>query len=46
MAKMVGARDRKKETGWRKHINVQAGSGLSIGAYCRQPGLQALGFYW
>ena len=46
MAKMVWARDRKKEAGWRKHIQAQAGRRLSIGAYCREQGLPASGFYW
>ena len=46
MAKMVATRDRKKEAAWRKHISAQAGSGLSVGVYCRQHGLQASGFYW
>jgi len=43
---MVATRDRKKDAGWRKHIKAQAGSGLSIGAYCRQQRLPAHGFYW
>jgi len=46
MAKMVATRDRKKEAAWRKHISTRAGSGLSVGGYCRQHGLQASGFYW
>jgi transposase-like protein len=46
MAKMVLARSRKKEAGWRKHIKAQAGSGLPIAAYCRQHDLRAHGFYW
>ena len=46
MAKMVATRDRKKEAAWRKHISAQAGSGLSVGVYCRQQGLPASGFYW
>ena len=46
MAKMVATRDRKKEAAWRRHISAQAGSGLSVGVYCRQQGLQASGFYW
>jgi transposase-like protein len=46
MAKMAAARDRKKEAGWRTHLGAQADSGLSVGAYCRQHGVQAHGFYW
>ena len=46
MAKMAVGRNRKKEAGWRKHIRAQAGSGLSIEAYCRQHDLRAYGFYW
>ena len=46
MASMAAARDHKKETAWRRHISGQAGSGLSIGVYCRKHGLQASGFYW
>ena len=46
MAKLAVARNRKKEAGWRKHIRAQAGSGLSIEAYCRQHDLRAYGFYW
>jgi len=46
MAKRAATRDRKKETVWRKHISALADSGLSVGAYCRQHGLPAHGFYW
>lgn len=46
MAKMAGARSRKKAAGWRKHIRTQAGSGLSIAGYCRRHGLREYGFYW
>lgn len=46
MARMAAARDHKKEAAWRRHISGQAGSGLSIGVYCRKHGLQASGFYW
>jgi len=43
---MAAGRDHKKEAAWRRHISAQAGSGLSVGVYCRQQGLQASGFYW
>jgi hypothetical protein len=47
MAKLVVAQKRKqKETGWRRHIEEQAGSGLSIVDYCRRHGLREPGFYW
>src|SRR5208283_2518723 len=46
MARMAAGRDHKKEAAWRRHIGAQAGSGLSVGVYCRQHGLQASGFYW
>ena len=46
MASMSAARDHKKEAAWRRHISGQAGSGLTIGVYCRKHGLQASGFYW
>ena len=46
MARMAAGRDHKKEAAWRRHIRAQAGSGLSVGVYCRQHALQASGFYW
>lgn len=46
MAKRAAAGNRKKEAGWRKHVSVQAGSGLSVGAYCRRNGLRGHSFYW
>ena len=47
MAKMVVAQKRKrKEAGWRRHIEEQAYSGLSIVGYCRRHGLREPGFYW
>jgi len=46
MAKMAGARSRKKEAGWRKHIRAQMGSDVSIAAYCCRHGLPEHGFYW
>jgi hypothetical protein len=46
MAWMAAGRDHKKEAAWRRHISGQAGSGLTIGVYCRKHGLQASGFYW
>ena len=46
MAKLVAAGSGKKAAGWRKHINAQAGSGLSIAVYCRRHGLREYGFYW
>jgi transposase len=46
MAKIAGARSRKKEAGWRKHIRAQMGSDLSIAGYCRRYGLREYGFYW
>jgi hypothetical protein len=47
MAKMVAAQKRrKKESRWRRHIEEQARSGLSIAGYCRRHGLRECGFYW
>ena len=46
MANIAAARKRKKHSGWRRHIKAQAGSDLSIAAYCRRHGLPEHGFYW
>ena len=46
MASGAATRDRKKEATWRRHVMAQAGSGLSVGEYCRRHGLPAHGFYW
>ena len=39
-------RDRKKEEFWRRRLEAQAGSGLSIRAWCRRHGVQESAFYW
>ncbi len=39
-------RDVKKEQLWRRRLRVQAGSGLSIRAWCRRHGVQESAFYW
>ena len=46
MASGASRRDSKKEADWRRHIKVQADSGVSVGAYCRRHGLPAHGLYW
>jgi len=39
-------RDREKEAGWRRMIRGQAGSGVSIRAWCRRHALRESAFYW
>ena len=46
MASVLSARDRKKESFWRRHIRAQKEGGLSVAAYCRRHGLREYGFYW
>ena len=40
------AADRKKEEFWRRRLEAQAGSGLSIRTWCRRHGVQKSAFYW
>lgn len=39
-------RDLKKEEFWRGRLVAQAGSGLSVRAWCRRHGVRESGFYW
>jgi transposase-like protein len=39
-------RDRKKEEFWRQRLGAQAGSGLSVRAWCRRHGVRESAFYW
>lgn len=39
-------RDRKKEEFWRRRLRAQAGSGLSVRAWCRQQDTRESAFYW
>ena len=41
-----GMRDAKKELFWRRVLRRQAGSGMSIRAWCRQHELSEAGFHW
>lgn len=42
----MAVRDRKKEARWRRIVQGQAGSGLSIQAYCAKHGVQTPAYYW
>ncbi len=39
-------RDFKKEEFWRGRLGAQAGSGLSVRAWCRRHGVRESAFYW
>lgn len=39
-------RDLKKEEFWRQRLGAQAGSGLSIRAWCRRHAVRESAFYW
>lgn len=39
-------RDQKKEVFWRQLVRGQAGSGLSVRAWCRRHGQRESAFYW
>ncbi len=39
-------RDLKKEAFWRRRLDQQADSGLSVRAWCRKQGLKEAAFYW
>jgi len=39
-------RDLKKEEFWRRRLGAQAGSGLSVRAWCRRHGVRESAFYW
>jgi hypothetical protein len=39
-------RDLKKEEFWRRRLRAQAGSGLSVRAWCRQQDTRESAFYW
>ena len=40
-----GSRDLEKESAWRRMVGEQAGSGLSVRAWCRAHGVKESGFY-
>jgi hypothetical protein len=40
------ARNRKKESMWRRHLEAQAGSGQSVRSYCIRRGLREHRLYW
>lgn len=42
----MARRDRKKEKRWRRIVQGQAGSGLSIQAYCAKRGVRPPAYYW
>lgn len=42
----MGFRDLQKESFWRRMVNGQAGSGLSVRAWCGRHRLNEAGFYW
>jgi len=46
MARGSVARDVKKESMWRRHVESQGRGGLSVRAYCTARGLQEYSFYW
>ena len=46
MAHGAAIRDQKKEAFWRKVVAGQAGSGLSVRAYCFRHGVKESAFYW
>ena len=46
MASSTAARNRKKESVWRRHVEAQAGSGQSVRNYCIGRRLREHGFYW
>jgi hypothetical protein len=42
----VTRRDLKKEEIWRRRLEAQAGSGLSVRVWCRQHDTRESAFYW
>jgi len=44
MAKRAARRDLKKETFWRRTVRRQAGSGMSVRAWCRDQGVPVARF--
>ena len=46
MTSGIAARNRKKESVWRRHVQAQAGSGQSVRSYCIVRGLREHRFYW
>jgi transposase len=46
MAHGPAVRDRKKQAKWRRVVAGQAGSGLSVRAYCLRHGVKEPAFYW
>lgn len=42
----MASRDLNKEAFWRRMVQGQAGSGLSVLAFCRRHHLHEAGFYW
>lgn len=46
MAGVGPVRNRKKQFRWRRIVRGQAGSGLSVRAYCAQQGVKESAYYW
>jgi len=46
MAGGVGVRDSKKEAFWRRRVRGQAGSGVSVRAWCERHDLREPTLYW
>ena len=46
MARGSVARDGKKESMWRRHVQAQAQGGMTVRAYCAVHRLQEYSFYW
>ena len=42
----MARRDRKKESRWRRIVQGQADSGLSIQSYCAQHGVRTPAYFW
>lgn len=42
----MAARDLKKESFWRRMVQAQAGSGMSVRSWCRRRRVQEVTFYW
>lgn len=42
----MAARDLKKESLWRRIVQGQSGSGMSVRAWCRKRGVKEVVFYW
>jgi len=46
MAGVGPVRNRKKQLRWRRIVRGQAGSGLSVRAYCARRGVRESAYYW